>query len=200
MNRRDLIFGVVGLASARALASAAQPLRRVAAAADGGLYQAGAPPLAAKPPSNPIRLANGELEVVFDARHGLPRSYRYKAQRLWGETESHPARAIVCKLQPRGYETVALQATSVRQINESLDFAFQVYVKGRPAATFHLRYALADSTMQVTLESVAEAAGFELIEVALPRLVAVREEDGPAWMAEGRNGGSFVRLEEAKAY
>jgi len=200
MNRRDLILGAVGLAGARALASAAQPLRKVDAAAGGSLDPAGAHPLAVKTPSNVFRLANGELEVVFDARHGLPHSYRYKAQRLWGETQSHPAHAIVCKLEPRGYEAVALEAAFVHQIDQSVDFAFHVSMKGRRAATFHLRYALAGSTMQVTLESVAEAAGFELIEVALPTLVAVREEDGPAWMTEGRNGGSFVRLEEAKAY
>jgi hypothetical protein len=50
------------------------------------------------------------------------------------------------------------------------------------------------------MESIEEQAGFELIEMALPHLVSVNEADGSAWMAEGRNGGSFVRLEAAKAY
>ena len=50
------------------------------------------------------------------------------------------------------------------------------------------------------MERVKEQPGFALIEAALPQLVTVREEDGSAWMAEGRGGGSFVRLEEAKAF
>jgi hypothetical protein len=196
MNRRDLIIGAVGLAGARALAAAAQPVS--------GL---GPVPLDHPEPhetgssaGTPLWLANGELEIAFDARNGLPSSYRYKGQRLWGQAQEQPAHAIVCRLQPRQYQAIPLQAASWRRAGQALDFGFRLDLQGRIAAAFHLRYALSGSAMQVTLESVTEAAGFELIEIALPRLVAVREEDGPAWMAEGRNGGSFVRLEQARAY
>jgi hypothetical protein len=50
------------------------------------------------------------------------------------------------------------------------------------------------------MEDVREQPGFQFIELALPQLITVREQDGPAWFAEGRHGGSFVKLEEAKAY
>jgi Endo-alpha-N-acetylgalactosaminidase len=63
-----------------------------------------------------------------------------------------------------------------------------------------MRYALEGSSLIATIESVKEQAGFELIEFALPQMMCVREEDGPAWMAEGRRGGSFVRLEASKSF
>src|SRR5208282_5286870 len=49
-------------------------------------------------------------------------------------------------------------------------------------------------------EEVKEQPGFELIEAALPQLVTIKEEDGPSWMGEGRDGGSFVNLKEARAF
>jgi hypothetical protein len=200
MNRRDLIVGVAGLAGTHALSTAAQPVRSILSVAGEREDEPGAHAPGRKAPSAPIRLANGELEVVFDLSSGLPHAYRYKGQRLWGETGAESAQAIVCKLQPREYQKVSLKAAGSRLSRQSLEFAYRIDLENRPAARFHLRYALAGSAMQVTLESVTEAAGFELIEVVLPRLVAVCEEDGPAWMAEGRNGGSFVRLEQSRAY
>src|SRR5260370_16325054 len=50
-----------------------------------------------------------------------------------------------------------------------------------------------------TREDGKEQEGFELIEVALPRLATVREEDGAAWLAHGENGGNLAILNEAKA-
>lgn len=39
---------------------------------------------------------------------------------------------------------------------------------------------------------------YELLEVALPRLATVREEEGPAWLAHGDDGGSLVPPGDAK--
>ncbi len=192
MNRRELIIGVAGIAGTRALASAVDPIRSLGAEEMVSVAQNAA--------GNHIRIANSQLEIAFDQRLGMPYEYRYKGQRLLAETEGHCAHAIVCRLQPRNYETVALHPISAHRLGQALDFTFQVALQAGPAVEFHLRYALAGNTMQVTLESVTENAGFEFIEVALPRLVAAHEEDGPAWMAESRDGGSFVRLEEAKPY
>jgi hypothetical protein len=61
----------------------------------------------------------------------------------------------------------------------------------RSAAEFKIRYEIESSILQVTLEDVKESPGFELIEISLPRLMTVREEEGSAWMAEGRHGGSL---------
>ena len=68
------------------------------------------------------------------------------------------------------------------------------------AVEFLLAYEFRGGSLSVTLEQVAEHSGFELIEVALPNLVTVREDNAGAWMAQGRDGGSFVRLADAKPY
>lgn len=151
-------------------------------------------------PQDPLTLRSNELEAVFDPHHGLPYAYRFKGQRIWGDTTGLPASAIVCRLQPRTYRTVPIQAVSTEQTSRSLTFHFHAGFGDTPAATFDLQYALEGTSLLVTMESVKEHNGYQLIELALPQLMTVREEDGLAWMAEGRHGGSFVRLENAKAF
>src|SRR5437588_3697708 len=53
--------------------------------------------------------------------------------------------------------------------------------------------------MLVSLEDVLEEQGFELIDVGLPELASVREDDGGAWLAHGDGGGDLVMLSKAKA-
>ncbi len=184
MNRRDLIvgsaaLGVSGVLSTRAR-SASELMRR--------------------PPASLVTLRNQELEVSFDARHGLPYAYRFGGKRIWGEDTQTPAHVILCRKQPRIYRTLPLEVAMKHQSGQSLAFHFRVDFSGRPAVAFDLRYTLEGPSLLVMMESVKEHEGFELIELGLPCLAAVREEDGPAWMAEGRHGGSFVKLEEAKPY
>src|SRR5438067_1016155 len=69
----------------------------------------------------------------------------------------------------------------------------------RAAAAFTLRYELRGATLLISLEDVREGAGWELIEVAMPSLASVREGEAGAWLAHGEDGGSLVRLREAKA-
>jgi len=54
-----------------------------------------------------------------------------------------------------------------------------------------VRYELDGAEVLVSLEAVFEEQGFELIDVALPDLASVREEDGGAWLAHGDGGGSM---------
>ncbi|MDE3181508.1 MAG: hypothetical protein KGM47_17835 [Acidobacteriota bacterium] len=61
-----------------------------------------------------------------------------------------------------------------------------------------VRYVLDGATLYVTLENVKEQEGYELIEVGMPRLATVREEDGPSWVAQANDGGSVVALDEAR--
>jgi hypothetical protein len=48
------------------------------------------------------------------------------------------------------------------------------------------------------MERVHELPGFEFIEVAIPNLATVREEDGSARLAHGNDGGSVVVLRRSK--
>ena len=189
MNRRDLLAGAAGLAGTRALTAGtlAGSLARTAFAQSAPRSE----------PQHPLRLGNDQLEVLFDPADGSPYRYAYKGQRFWGGS---PLSAIVCQLAPRAYKTVALAAPRAEQAGAEAGFTYTLELAGKPAVRFKLRYALAGASLTLTLEDVQEQPGFELIEVALPQAVSVREEDGPAWFAEGRHGGSFVRLQQAKAY
>ena len=65
-------------------------------------------------------------------------------------------------------------------------------------ASFLLRYELNGAELLVSLEAVLEEQGFELIEVGLPELASVREDDGGAWLAHGDGGGVMAPLSKAK--
>lgn len=205
MNRRDLIVDAARLAGGGAVSKVVQPILGVGSIstitlAANGQSVSGASAHKRQYPVKPITLRSAQLEVTFDSKDGLPYSYKFNEQRLWGEDDGQPARAIVCRLEPREYRTVPVQLISAKQANYALVCKFRVDFAGRPASTFCLRYAINGKSLVVTMESVKEQADFELIELALPQLVCIREEDGPAWMAEGRRGGSFVKLEAAKAF
>lgn len=189
MNRRDLLAGAAGLAGTRALTAGtlASSLARTAFAQSAPRTE----------PAHPLRLSNDQLAMTFDPSDGSPYSYGYKGQRFWGGS---PLSAIVCQLAPRAYQTVPLAAPRVEQAGSDAGFTYTLQFAGKPAVSFKLRYALKGSSLTLTLDEVREQPGFELIEVALPQLLSVREEDGPAWFAEGRHGGSFVRLQQAKAF
>jgi hypothetical protein len=55
------------------------------------------------------------------------------------------------------------------------------------------------ATLYITLEDINENVGYELIEIGMPRLVTIREEDGFAWLAQADDGGSVVALDEAES-
>ena len=190
MNRRELIAGAAGLAGIQALSVGKLGGRLTQAA----LQQQGA---GRRVPAHSLSLKNNELEVLFDPADGYPYSYLYKGQRMWGGNTST---AILCRLAPRAYKTVPLASPKTEQAGSNISFTYSAAFGQSKAVSFRLRYALEGASLTLTMEEVQEQPGFELIEVALPQLLSVREEDGPAWFAEGRNGGSFVRLQEAKAY
>ena len=50
----------------------------------------------------------------------------------------------------------------------------------------------------VSLEAVLEEQGYELIDVGLPDLASVREDDGGAWLAHGDGGGTVAMLSKAR--
>jgi hypothetical protein len=197
MNRRDLLSGVAGLAGGHLLSPNACGFE---AARNAFAQDSPAPAGSRSTPSHPVKLQGSELEVLIDPRDGLPCSYFYRGRRLWGELKGVAPCAILCRLAPRAYQPVLLRAPHIERTAASAVFTFTADFAQTPAVSFRLKYTVEGASLTLTMEDVREEPGFELIELALPQLIAAREQDGPAWFAEGRHGGSFVKLEDAKAY
>jgi hypothetical protein len=151
-------------------------------------------------PVQPIVIATPGLSVVLDPADGLPYQYRMGNDHIWGEDSGTQMTAILCRMKPRSYSTVKLAPTSSQAGTSDVSFSFQTTYQGQPAASFDLKYSLHDSSLTLTMEQVHEQPGFELIEVSIPDLATVREEDGPSWLAHGNDGGSVVDLSHSKPY
>lgn len=151
-------------------------------------------------PANAIVIRSSELEVVLDGREALPYQYRVtRGQRLMrGEDLGKPIAALVCNQQSWTFELHPVQAHTTKTGKDQADFVFAVGDADRPAASFTIRYSVEGPTVQVSMRDVHESHGFELIEVSIPRLVTVREEDGAAWLAHGDDGGWVAQLKSAK--
>lgn len=152
-------------------------------------------------PAAPVTLKSSQLELVLDGRDGLPYEFRLLAlgTEMRGEDRGAKIEVTLCRLDPWTFTTIPLAASWSSVTGSQADFRFEAEFDGKPAATFTVRYVVEDSTVHISLESVIELAGYELIEVALPRLVTVREGDGHAWLAHGDGGGSVVSLDKAKS-
>jgi hypothetical protein len=149
--------------------------------------------------TKPVELKSPQLEVTFDPLKGLPLEYRLSSNKatLRGALSSDVG-VTMYRASTRGYTDFAVRPELIRSNKTRVDFQFTVREKGRPMASFLIRYDLDGASMQVSLEAVLEEDGFELIDVSLPDLASVREEDGGAWLAHGDGGGSVVLLSKAK--
>jgi hypothetical protein len=192
LPRRKFAYNLLALGAVKAVpgfaAGSPPPLPEVTAE---GLRQ---------PPERPVTLSSKLLTLTLDGGDGLPFRYSLDGQTIWGEDAGAPITAILCLLKPRRYFTVSLRAASVVRAPRSAVFNFEVPHENAVRARFCLRYAIDGASLTLAMESVVESPGFELIEVALPNLATVRETDEGAWMAQGRDGGSFVRVAEARPY
>ncbi len=152
-----------------------------------------------KPPVNPIHLRTPRLEVVLDGSDGVPYGYQLLSNHalIRGEDSGRLLDVTVFHRQTREFRQVHAMPLNADVEPAQADFHFNVRDGGVQAATFTLRYSVASTTLNVSLEEVSEKPGWELIEVALPDLATVREEDGPAWLAHGDSGGSTVALSRA---
>jgi Endo-alpha-N-acetylgalactosaminidase len=150
-------------------------------------------------PANPLVLKSSEMEMVLDREDGLPYEYRLTrlGTRMRGEELGEPMSATICRLQPRVFATDGLKAFSVNASAAEATFRFRAQPEGKTAATFAIRYVLERGTVHVTILDIEETDGYELIEVAAPRLATIREEDGSAWLAHGDDGGSIAQLAKA---
>ena len=146
-------------------------------------------------------LRSSILEVTLDSTDGLPYEYHFLASGagIRGEDLGEQISVTLFRRRPRGFATAPVAASSVKANATQADFLFNASYDGKPAAAFVVRYVLDGPTVYLSLEAVEEHEGYELIEVAMPRLATVREEDGPAWLAHGDDGGSLALLSDAKA-
>ena len=151
-------------------------------------------------PIAPVILHSPSLKVIFDGGDGLPFRYEFGGASLWGEDAGRPVTAVLCEMNPRTYSTTSLEVASLKTSQDDVTFYFEVRSGKILGASFSLRYSIENAALLVTMEDVVEHPGFQLIEVALPNLVTVRETDQSAWLAQGRDGGSFVRVASAKPY
>ncbi len=153
---------------------------------------------AAKPVQS-VSLKSSQLEVTFDPLKGLPVEYRLASNKatIRGAVSSEVT-ATIYRASSHGYTNYAIRPEVIRGTKTRADFQFTVREKGAPMASFMLRYELNGAEVLVSLEAVLEEQGFELIDVGMPDLASVREEDGGAWLAHGDGGGSVIMLAKAK--
>jgi hypothetical protein len=144
-----------------------------------------------KMPGQPIVLQSAKLKVILDAEDGLPYSYELSnAERIRGEDFGHRIRATICNRDIWAFYTSDVFSLGHKSNPYRADFLFEVRHESKRAVRFNIRYELHEATFHTSLEDVQESLGFELIDVALPCLAAVREQDGRAWLAHGEDGGS----------
>ena len=150
-------------------------------------------------PAQPVALKSSQLEVTFDPLKGLPVEYRLLSNKatIRGALSSEVT-ATIYRAAEHGYLNYAIRPEVIRATKNRADFQFTVREKGTSMASFMLRYELNGASVMVSLEAVLEEQGFELIDVGLPALASVREEDGGAWLAHGDGGGSVAMLSKAK--
>jgi len=192
-RRRFLQWGVSGAAAvgAQSLLPCSRAQEEPAAPAAGK----------SAPPAHPLVLRSAELEVILDPERGLPYEYRLlkNNSRLHGEVSGSPLTVTLCCRDPWTFNTLNIAPERHKASQASVDFHYRAAFGGSPAAQFTVRYSLRGTTLVVTLESIEELPGFELIEVGMPRLVSVHESDSGAWLAYGDQGGSLAMLSAAKA-
>src|SRR5262249_43713310 len=149
---------------------------------------------------HPLILRSAELEVVLDPERGLPYEYRLlkNSSVLRGEDSGSPIGVTVCRRDPWAFDTVRVTPEKHQVSKSSAEFHFRAGFQGSAAARFTVQYKLSGATLVATLEGIEEQPGFELIEVAMSRLVSVHESDSGAWLAHGDQGGNLAMLSQAK--
>ncbi len=150
-------------------------------------------------PAQIVALKSSQLEVTFDPLKGLPVEYRLSSNKatIRGAVSSEVT-ATMYRASSHGYTNFAIRPEVIRSSKTRADFQFTVREKGVSMASFMLRYELNGAEVLVSLEAVLEEQGFELIDVGLPDLASVREEDGGAWLAHGDGGGTVAMVSKAK--
>ncbi len=184
---------------------AAAGLRTLLPAADG---QTAEPTGTRSAPAHPVVLESDELEVTLDGDDGLPYEYKWQANgaRLRGENFGLKISATICDRAAWRFFNASLDCAlshglyaAEGAVASAGIFDFRAKDGAKDCATFQISYELQDASLRISMLDVKELNGYELIDVAMPRLVTVREQDGPAWLVHGDSGGHFVMLADATA-
>lgn len=151
-------------------------------------------------PENPVVLRSAKLEVTLDRKDAAPYRYRLLDGNLnmRGEDLGGGLSSIVCALEPWEFRPVTVAVESVKATGTQADFACRASWDEKPAVTFVLRYRVDGATVFLTMEDIVEHDGFQLIQVELPRLATVGQDEEGAWLAHGEDGGSVAMLNQAK--
>jgi len=148
-------------------------------------------------PLHPHVLRSSQLEVTLDGDDGLPYEYRWTATgaKLRGEDFGLKMTATICKKKAWRFFTATVDGAETPSGFHASSARFRFTLRDPAAqganawASFTLHYELSDASLRIRLDEIKEADGYELIDVAMPRLVTVREEDGAAWLVHGDSGG-----------
>src|SRR6185437_654010 len=196
LARRDFLR----LTAAGVAAAGLESLMPVRAAAD---TQAGTAQAPRGAPAHPLILQSDLLEVTFDADIGLPFQYRHKptGATLRGEDSGQPVTVTMCIYRSWDFFQVRAKAVPLPASgkNAAGEVTFQFHVTEGPEeyASFLMHYRLSGASLFITMDNVGEEPGAQLIDVAMPRLATVREEDASPWLVYGDTGGKFVMLSDA---
>ncbi|HWR37439.1 MAG TPA: endo-alpha-N-acetylgalactosaminidase family protein [Clostridia bacterium] len=149
--------------------------------------------------AEPVVLSSAQLQIVLDGQRGVPFEYRLSnGARLRGDQSSGRVAVAICQRAQWKFTNLEIVPEKVKATQQQADFRYRAMDQGKLAGSFMLRYMLDAATLHVTLEDVQEQNGYELIDVKLPRLVTVCEEDGDGWLAHGDDGGNLAQLSKAK--
>jgi hypothetical protein len=164
-------------------------------------------------PAHPIVLDSDLVEVTLDGDDGLPYQYRHKptGATLRGEDYGQKITVTICNIDSWDFFAVTPVAAPVdmpaepklaehrRAAAQSADFNFTVKEGPEVYATFRLRYQLKGASLFITMDTIGERPGFQILDAAMPSLATVREEDPSAWLVYGDSGGKFISLADATA-
>lgn len=153
-------------------------------------------------PGHPVSLRSAQLEIILDANDALPFEYHWRATgaKLRGQDFGRRMIATLCQRGPWRFFSATVDEPRLRPATKPNTAQFDVTLQdgATPCASFTLRYRLTGPTLFITLDNIVEHSGYELLDLGMPRLATVREEDEAAWMVHGDSGGSIVTLAEAK--
>ncbi|MFZ0340669.1 MAG: endo-alpha-N-acetylgalactosaminidase family protein [Terracidiphilus sp.] len=159
-------------------------------------------------PTHPKILRSKQLEVTLDADDGLPYEYRWIATgaKLRGEDFGLKLTSTVCERATWRFFSVPLDVVLSHgmYLAEGAKASAAIFLckskdGDKECASFQIQYELCEASLTITMLDVKENEGYELLDVAMPRLVTVREDDGAAWLLHGDSGGNLVMLADATA-
>ncbi|MGB8845411.1 MAG: twin-arginine translocation signal domain-containing protein, partial [Terracidiphilus sp.] len=138
-------------------------------------------------PTHPKILRSKQLEVTLDADDGLPYEYRWIATgaKLRGEDFGLKLTSTVCERATWRFFSVPLDVVLSHgmYLAEGAKASAAIFLckskdGDKECASFQIQYELCEASLTITMLDVKENEGYELLDVAMPRLVTLREDDG----------------------